>query len=47
MLDKLVHDELLSPLLPPNATLSSASDKEFRTLMEEWTESAMKAPFVR
>ena len=39
-------DYLLSPLLPPNATLVQMSDDEFDTYMDAWTESAMFVPYV-
>lgn len=47
MLDKLVNNEMLSPLLPTNATLVNAGHVEFKELMEEWTESARQEPYVQ
>ena len=46
MLDKLVHFQDLSPLLPSNATLAVMKREEFRTVLDEWTESAMSPPYV-
>jgi hypothetical protein len=46
MLDKLIKDEPLSPLLPTNETLVNMDDKSFKSALNEWTESAMKAPYV-
>jgi cathepsin A (carboxypeptidase C) len=42
----LESDALLSPLMPSNQTLAKLDDKEFSSTMNEWTESAMKAPYV-
>ena len=47
MLDKLLNDAMLSPLLPTNETLVNAGTVEFKRLMEEWTESARRAPYVQ
>ena len=46
MLEKLVKDEMLSPLLPTNSTLLNAGPGDFRTLMEDWTELARVPPYV-
>jgi len=46
MLDKLLRDEMLSPLLPSNQTIATADQNDFRDMMEKWTESAMAAPYV-
>jgi len=42
----LQSGELLSPLMPSNETMAKLDDHEFASTMEEWTESAMKAPYV-
>jgi serine carboxypeptidase-like clade I len=47
VISKLVNgQQLLSPLLAPNATLQSLSDIEFDTLLDTWTKSARIAPYV-
>jgi len=46
MLDRLVHYADLSPSWPNNATLSKMSEKAFKEAMDQWTESAMTAPYV-
>jgi len=47
MISKLVqYEQLLSPLLPRNATLAAMTEVEFSKAMDEWTESAKAAPFV-
>jgi hypothetical protein len=46
MLDKLLQNEMISPLLPGNETLTTLSNREFDQLMGKWTESAQAAPFV-
>ena len=46
MVDKLIKNEMLSPLLISNETLATIDDKAFRRFMENWTESAMVPPYV-
>lgn len=46
MLEKLVKNEMLSPLLPTNSTLLNAGPGAFNSLMEEWTELARVPPYV-
>lgn len=45
-LEKLLTNKMLSPLLPSNETLAKMEKKAFHEMMEEWTESAMAAPYV-
>ena len=47
MVDKLVHYDDLSPLLPKNDTLTNMSDEDYEKFMDQWTESALAAPFVK
>ena len=42
----LQPEQLLTPLMPSNATIAKLSDSEFQSALNEWTESAMKAPYV-
>ena len=46
MLDKLVCYQDLSPLMPSNATLAAMAREDFRIVLDEWTESAMRPPYV-
>lgn len=46
MLNKLLKNQILSPLLPSNQTLTDVDSDQFSDLMEKWTESAMKPPYV-
>jgi serine carboxypeptidase-like clade 1 len=45
-LDKFVHGEDLSPLMPLNATLETMSDALFQESAKTWTESAMESFFA-
>jgi len=37
---------MLRPLLPKNETVAGMEDGEWKSFMDDWTESAMKPPFV-
>jgi len=41
MMKKLVTFEIMSPLLPLNATLENMSDASFSATLDSWTEMAM------
>jgi serine carboxypeptidase-like clade I len=43
---KFVNGQDLTPLLPSNATLAQLSEDEFEVVLDTWTETAMKAPYV-
>lgn len=45
-LDRLVNYQDLSPPLPSNKTLVKLDDDAFFDTMNDWTESAMKGPYV-
>ena len=45
-LNQFLKGQPLSPLLPKNATLAKLSNHDFRSAIDEWTESAMKEPYV-
>jgi len=45
-LNQFLKGQPLSPLLPKNATLAKLSNHDFRSAVDEWTESAMKEPYV-
>ncbi|CAB9504183.1 Carboxypeptidase Y homolog A [Seminavis robusta] len=47
MVEKLVNYQDLSPLLAKNDTLTSMSDNDYGEYMNQWTESAQTAPFVK
>lgn len=44
MLERLLNHQILSPLLPSNATLLSMSDNEFEHALENWTIYAKTMP---
>lgn len=46
MLDKFLQNEMLSPLLPSNQTIGTSDEKDFKNMMEKWTESAKATPYV-
>lgn len=46
MLDRLVHYQSLSPLMPSNETLTEIDTEKFHKIMDEWTEKAKSKPFV-
>jgi serine carboxypeptidase-like clade 1 len=45
-LKSLINGNMLSPLLPNNATMTKLSDKDFQEAMEIWTEKARGPPYV-
>lgn len=45
-LKKFISGDMLSPLLPNNATLTDMKPKDFNVVMDAWTEAAMSPPFV-
>jgi cathepsin A (carboxypeptidase C) len=47
MISKFVSYEYLTPLWPSNATLATVNSTEFKMLLEQWTESAKVAPYVK
>ena len=46
LLDKLVHFQDLTPLLPLNATLANMTRQDFMVALDDWTESAQKHPYL-
>jgi cathepsin A (carboxypeptidase C) len=46
MISKFVSFDNLTPLWPTDATLAKVNATGFKTLLEEWTESAKTAPYV-
>ena len=45
-LKSLINGNMLSPLLPNNATMTKLSDEDFQDAMENWTEKARGPPYV-
>lgn len=45
-LTAFISGNMLSPLLPNNATLAKMSDEDFETFMMAWTEEAQGPPYV-
>ena len=47
MLEKLVTYSDLSPLLASNKTLINMKDEDYESFMDDWTEKAQAAPYVK